>query len=106
MVWLAFSGLVEFYVIASVFLNIVIRLWMDISPYRYGPNAVYIPPWGFYGLLIATITAIPLVIGMDIARRSKGRELAAGVALTSVLAALTAVGACGGCGIPSTPLPV
>jgi hypothetical protein len=86
MIWLAFSGVLEFIVVAATLVNIVVMLWMAIWPYPYGPNGIYIPPWGFYGLRIAVITVVPLLVGWDAARRSKGRELAAGIALTSAFA--------------------
>jgi hypothetical protein len=93
MLWLVFSGLLEYIAMANVLLNAVTALWMAIWPYQLGPNATYIPPWGFYGLLVALFTAAPLLVGWDVARRSRGRELAAGIALTFLFAALSAIGA-------------
>jgi len=93
MIWLAFSGVLEWWAVSWGLGTVVIVGWVQNWPYQIGPNSFYIPPWGFYGLLIAVITAVPLLVGWDVARRSKGRELAAGFVLTSTFAALSALGA-------------
>jgi hypothetical protein len=91
MIWLGFSGVLEWWAVCMGLGNVVIPLWVNNWPYQIVGGA-YIPPWGFYGLLMATKTAVPLLVGWDVARRSKGRELAAGVALTFAFGALSAIG--------------
>ncbi len=84
MVWLAFSGFLEAWILATAFGMIWIPFWMAVWPHNVGPNAVYVPPWTFYAMIFAMLTAIPFLTGWDVARRSRGRELAATVALTCV----------------------
>ncbi|MBI5083989.1 MAG: hypothetical protein HZB13_05255 [Acidobacteria bacterium] len=95
MAWLAFSGLVEFVLLGMALGMVVIRLWTDYFPYQYGPNSTYIPPWGFYCIIAAMVTAVPLMVGWEIASRSRGRELAAALALALALAVPNALRAIG-----------
>jgi hypothetical protein len=90
MLWLVFSGFIEWVLGGMLFANAVIKLWMAIAPYQ-GPNWSYIPPWGFFALLLTLITAAPFVVGWEVASRSKGRHLAAGFAIVLAVAALGAV---------------
>jgi hypothetical protein len=90
MAWLFFLGLVEFVVFGAALGLIVIPAWEAISPYWIDPHRLYIPPWGFWALRAAVATVVPLLVGWDMARRSKGREMAAGVALVFLFAALNA----------------
>lgn len=91
MIGLALLGFLEALVLANLVGQIWIPLWMAISPYEYGPNSTYIPPWAFYAMLATWRTAVPLLVGWDLARRSGRRELPAAVAFTSLQAALLVV---------------
>ncbi len=52
MIRLAFSGVLEWWAVSWGLGTVVILEWVQNWPYPYGPNGMYIPPWGFYGLLI------------------------------------------------------
>ncbi len=88
MLWLAISGVVEFVILAFLLFTTVIRMWMDFWPYQIDANSFYIPPWGFHGIRIASFTVLPCLVAWDVARRSRGRELSAGVAFAVLMAAL------------------
>jgi hypothetical protein len=90
MLWLGFRGLLEWGVIGAAIGMGVIPVWTSVSPHMVGPSAYFIPPWGFFGLLVTLETAVPFVVGWDIANRSKGRHLAAGLAVASMFGLSTA----------------
>ncbi len=92
MLWLAIRGVLEGIVVVFLVFNTIVMLWVELWPYETAPNTYFIPPWAFYGIQIAFKTLLPLLIGWDIAQRSNGREVAAGVALNALMAAFTLTG--------------
>ncbi|MBI5280897.1 MAG: hypothetical protein HY858_04380 [Candidatus Solibacter usitatus] len=91
MAWLGFSGLLAIWLFTFGVSTLVIVIWMAVSPYSTDGSSFYIPPWGHYRLFATLAIVGPLIAGWDVASRSKGRELAAALALTVALAASTAI---------------
>lgn len=81
----------EYSIAGAAVAKFVIPIWVAVAPYPCGPNTIYIPPWGFYYVLGSLRFATLLVVGWDVARRSKGRELASALALALGLAAIAAM---------------
>ncbi len=84
MLWLAFFGFIEWVTGSAIFGIVLISLWVGIAPYQTAPHSYYIPPWADSALFLTFRTVAPFVVGWDVARRSKGRHVAAGLALISL----------------------
>jgi hypothetical protein len=89
MLWLAFLGAIEWATFGALFGILVISLWVNTAPYQTTPNGYYIPPWADLALFWIFRTVAPFVAGWDVARRSKGRHVAAGFSLASLLTAMS-----------------
>jgi hypothetical protein len=89
---LAFWGLLATWVYGSLFVlgMSVSMMWMRILEHwsdgacRFDPS---LPPWGCSLVVVVACTAVPLLVGWEVARDSAGRELPAAFAVASLFAA-------------------
>jgi hypothetical protein len=107
MLWLAVQGILESFMVGTlsciIVFNAIVKVWGRYWPYWINSNTSYIPPWGFNALILADFTAVLLIVGWDLARRSGGRELASSIAVLCALGAIWVLRAPGASAHPALP---
>jgi hypothetical protein len=97
MLGLAFRWLLMCWFLSFLIGAFVISVWIGILDHwgvrvcDAGGCFVSVPPWGYSTLAVVVYTAIPFLVGWNVARWSNGRELATALAVVVLFAAFYVV---------------